>query len=98
MIIVGRENETYEPGIFRTGIKGSSSFIVRLLIFTEKKTFYLDGGNIEHVEKIADELYQYIPNVFSAYDPFVLSYELEKLFDKKREEFLRFYEEEKRKM
>lgn len=79
------------------GRKGRSSFIVRLLIFTEKKTFYAEGADVGHFEKIADKLYQYIPNVFSNYDPYVLSYELEELFNKKREDFLKFYEEEKRK-
>ena len=82
----------------QVGRKGRSSFIVRLLIFTEKSTFYVDGVEIEHVEKIADKLYQYIPNVFNKYDPFILSYELEALFDKNREAFLKFYEEEKTKM
>lgn len=81
----------------QVGRKGSSSFIVRLTVFTEIKTFYLDGVEIGHVEKIAEKLYQYIPNVFSEYDPFILSYELEKLFDKNREEFLRFYETQKQK-
>lgn len=81
----------------QVGRKGSSSFIVRLVIFTEKKTFYVEGVDVDHVEKLAQRLYQYIPNVFDAYDPFVLSYELEQLFDKNRAEFLRFYEEEKRK-
>ncbi len=81
----------------QVGHKGSSSFIVRLLVFTERKTFYVDGADVKHVEKIADRLYQYIPNVFSEYDPYILSYELEALFDKKREEFLKFYEEEKEK-
>lgn len=82
----------------QVGRKGSSSFIVRLLIFTEAKTsFYMDGVDVTHVKEIADKLYQYIPNVFSEYDPFVLSYELEKLFDKNRAEFIKFYENEKRK-
>ena len=81
----------------QVGRKGSSSFIVRLLIFTGKKTFSVEGIDVEHVEKLAERLYQYIPNVFCAYDPFVLSYELEKLFDKNRAEFLKFYEEEKNK-
>lgn len=80
----------------QVGRKGSSSFIVRLLIFTEKKTFSVDGVEVEHVEKIADKLYEYIPNVFQEYDPFLLSYELEKLFDKNRAEFLKFYEEKKK--
>lgn len=82
----------------QVGRKGSSSFIVRLLIFTEKKTFDLEGVDVRHVESIAAELYQYIPNVFSGYDPFILSYELEKLFDKNRGEFLKFYEEGKKNM
>lgn len=81
----------------QVGRKGASSFIVRLMIFTEIKTFYMDGVEIEHVEEIAKKLYQYIPNVFNEYDPFILSYELDKLFDKNREEFLKLYESEKRK-
>lgn len=55
------------------------------------------GVDIEHVEGIADKIYQYIPNVFSDYDPFILSYELEKVFAKDRAEFLKFYENEKMK-
>lgn len=79
------------------GRKGQSSFIVRLLIFTEIKTFYVEGADVTHMNEIADKLYQYIPNVFSEYDPFVLSYELENLFDKNRAEFINFYESEKEK-
>lgn len=75
----------------QVGHKGGP-FIVQLLIFTEKKIFTMVGVDIEHVQKIAEQLYQYIPNVFSEYDPFILSYELEKLFKKNREEFLEFYE------
>lgn len=81
----------------QVGRKGSSSFIVRLMVFTEKQTFYLEGTEPDYVEKLADKLYQYIPNVFSEHDPFVLSYELDKLFDKDRQAFLNFYEEEKKK-
>lgn len=81
----------------QVGRKGASSFIVRLMVFTEIKTFYVDGVEIEHVEGIAKKLYQYIPNIFSEYDPFILSYKLDTLFDKKRAEFLKFYEGEKRK-
>ncbi len=82
----------------QVGRKGYSSFIVRLLIFTEAKTsFYMDGADVTHVKEIVDKLYQYIPNVFSEYDPFTLSYELEKLFDKNRAEFIKFYESEKMK-
>ncbi len=80
----------------QTARKGYS-FIVRLVIFTEKKTFYVEGSDIPHLEKIAEKLYQYIPNVFSDYDPFDLSYKLDSLFDKNREEFLKFYKEEKSK-
>ena len=82
----------------QVGIKGRSPFAVRLLIFTEKKTFnFMEGMDVGHVEEIVDKLYQYIPNVFSNYDPFSLSYELDKLFDKDREEFVKFYENEKKK-
>lgn len=78
----------------QVGSKGSS-FTVRLVIFTEKKTFYVEGTDVEQVERMADKIYQYIPNVFSDYDPFILSYQLDKLFDKNRDEFLKFYENEK---
>ena len=81
----------------QVGRKGSSSYVVRLMIFTEKKTFYLDGVEVEHVEKIAEKIYEYIPNVFCDYDPFILSYQLDALFDKDKEAFFTFYEEEKQK-
>lgn len=81
----------------QAGRKNRDPFAVRLLIFTELKTFYLTGIEVKHCQKIADKLYRYIPNVFSGRDPFALSYELEHLFEKDRKEFLRFYEEEKKK-
>lgn len=68
-------------------VKGGGAFRVKLLIFTKKKIFNMVEGDIEHVVGIADKLYQYIPNVFSDYDPFILSYELEKVFVKDRAEF-----------
>lgn len=82
----------------QVGRKGYSSFIVRLLIFTEAKTsFYMEGADVTHVKEIVNKLYQYIPNVFSAYDPSVLSYELDALFDRDRKAFIQFYESEKAK-
>ncbi len=80
----------------QVGYKGGP-FYVRLLIFTEKQIFDFDGNDIEHTKKVANGLYQYIPNVFSAYDPQELSYSLEKLYRENREAFLAFYEEEKEK-
>lgn len=80
----------------QVGQKGGP-FYVRLLIFTENKMYALTGVDIEHVQNIADKLYQYIPNVFCEYDPFILSYELEKLFAKNRSEFLKLYEMERSK-
>ncbi len=79
----------------QVGRRGQSSFIVRLLIFTELKTFYVDGTDVDHVGEIADKLYQYIPNVFGRYDPLTLPYELDALFSKNRAEFVRLYESEK---
>lgn len=73
--------------VAQVGQKGGS-FRVQLLIFTEKKIFNMVGVDIEHVEGIADKIYQYIPNVFSDYDPFILSYELEKVFAKDRFGFI----------
>lgn len=80
----------------QVGKKGGP-FIINLLIFTEKKLFTLTGVDIEYVESIANQLYQYIPNVFSDYDPFIASYNLEKIFADSPEEFLKIYEEEKNK-
>lgn len=80
----------------QVGIKGGP-FIVRLLIFTENKIYSLTGVEIEHIQNIAGKLYKYIPNVFSDYDPFTLSYELEKVFAKNPAEFFDFYENERRK-
>ena len=80
----------------QAGIKGGP-FIVRLLIFTENKIYSLTGTDIEHVQRIAYKLYQYIPNVFSGCDSFSLSYELEKAFSKNPAEFLEIYENKKRK-
>lgn len=78
----------------QVGYKGGP-FYVRLLIFTEKKLFDFDGNDIEHTKEIANKLYQYIPNVFSKYDPQELSYSLEKLHKENRAGFMEFYKEEK---
>ncbi len=80
----------------QVGQKGGP-FIVRLLIFTENKIYNLTGTDIEHVQAIADKFYQYIPNIFSDYDPFVLSYEFEKMFAKNPAEFFNICEIEKNK-
>ena len=78
----------------QAGIKGGP-FIVRLLIFTENKIYSLTGTDIEHVQRIADKLYQYIPNIFSDYDPFTLSYQLEEIFAKNPADFLNICAKEK---
>ncbi len=76
----------------QVGIKGTSTYRVRLLVFTHNGTFTLDGFDINHAEMVADKLYKYIPNIFADYDTFELSYELLKLYDKNRPAFLEFYE------
>lgn len=80
----------------QAGFKGGP-FIVKLLIFTDTKIYGLTGTDIKHVEGIADKFYQYIPNIFSDYDPFVLSYKLEEIFKKNPAEFIAICEEEKNK-
>lgn len=80
----------------QAGYKGGP-FIVRLLVFTENKIFDRTGVDIEHVKSIADKLYKHIPNVFSGHEPSALSYELEKIFAKKPEEFFNLYESERQK-
>ena len=81
----------------QVGRKGSSSFVVRLLVFTQNGTFYVDGTDVPHVEEIAEKLYKHIPNVFSGYDPFMLSYKLEEMFNNDRAGFMEFYKSEKNK-
>lgn len=79
------------------GMKGSSSYIVRLLIFTENEMFTVDGTEGAYVEELAQKLYEYIPNVFKDYDVFKLSYQLQDCFKQNRPAFMAFYEEEKQK-
>lgn len=55
----------------------------------------MDGVDVEHVERIADKIYQYMPNIFEGHDAFILSYELEKIYDKNRKKFLEIYEYQK---
>lgn len=78
----------------QVGYKGGP-YYVRLLIFTEKGLIDFDGNDIEHTKKIADDLYRYIPNVFSQHDPQELSYGLEKLFKENPAKFLEIYEQAK---
>ncbi len=80
----------------QVGQKGGP-FMVRLLVFTEKKMYSMTGVDIEHAERIAAQLYKYMPNVFSDYDPFVVSYQLEEIFAKNPEEFFEIYEAERKK-
>ncbi len=83
------------------GYKGGP-YYVRLLIFTEKKLIDFDGNDIEHMIEIAENIYQYIPNVFKDYSaqhgitnlPFIL----EKLYNENRSAFMSLYEEEKQKL
>lgn len=79
----------------QNGKKGGP-FIARLTIFTENKIYGLTGTDICYIQSIADKLYQYIPNIFSSYDPFVVSYELEDKFEKNPAEFWDIYENEKK--
>lgn len=77
----------------QTGYKGGP-YYVRLLIFTEKKLIDFDGNDIEHTKEIAENIYQYIPNVFKGCNV----YALEKLYKENYEGFVRLYEEEKQKL
>lgn len=82
----------------QTGYKGGP-YYVRLLIFTEKKLIDFDGNDIEHTKEVAENIYQYIPNVFEDYgtqhDITDLPSALEKLYQQDRAGFMRLYEEEK---
>lgn len=83
------------------GYKGGP-YYVRLLIFTEKKLVDFDGNDIEHTREVAENIYQYIPNVFKEYIAqhgiMEVSHVLEKLYQEDRAGFMRLYEEEKQKL
>lgn len=79
------------------GYKGGP-FIVKLMIFTEKRIYGLTGTDVLHVQNIANKLYQYIPNTFSGCDTFALSYEFEKIFAKNPADFLNICRNEKKKV
>lgn len=82
------------------GYKGGP-YYVRLLIFTEEKLIDFDGNDFEHMKEVAENIYQYIPNVFKDYsgreDIISLPHFLEKLYNENRAEFMRLYEEGKQK-
>ncbi len=78
----------------QVGYKGGP-YYVRLLVFTERKLIDFNGNHIEHTQGIANDLYRYIPNVFSQYDPQELSHKLEQLFNESPAKFLEFYEQER---
>ncbi len=73
------------------GIKGRSSFVARLIVFTETRAFYFEC--FETITTIADKLYEHIPNYFSGDDSFMLSYKLEEIYNSNRAEFVRIITE-----
>lgn len=85
------------------GYKGGP-FYARLLIITEKMILDFDGNDNEHLAKIAENIHQYIPNVFRDYmaehgmDMADFAYVLEKCYNENRANFMRFYEAEKQKL
>ncbi len=90
----------------QVGYKGGP-YYVRLLIFTEKKLIDFTGNDIEHTIEVAENIYQYIPNVFKDFiaaqakeqaEKERVPHALEKLYNENRAEFVRFYEEEKQKL
>lgn len=78
----------------QVGYKGGP-YIVRVKIFAENKMYHMVGVDIEHVQNMVDKIYRYIPNIFSNYDTFDLSYRLEEVFSKDYDQFLTFYEQHK---
>lgn len=82
---------------FQVGISGRSSFMSRIQIFTDKKVFYAESADIEHCKQICAKLYAAIPNYFGAYEPHVLPYQMEEMYDKKGVEWFREFLEEAKK-
>ncbi len=77
----------------QVGIKGRSSFVVRLLVFTDNQQFYVDGTDVPYVESLAEKLYEHIPNIFPEADTFAFSHQMDALFSKDRNAFLKLCEE-----
>lgn len=77
----------------QVGIKGRSSYVVRLLVFTENQQFYVDGTDVPYVEALAEKLYAHIPNIFPGADTFAFSHQMDALFNKDRNAFLKLCEE-----
>ena len=78
----------------QVGYRGGP-FIVRIKIFAERKIYDVDCAFIDHTKDIVDKIYFHIPNIFSEYDVFDLSYRLEEAFNKNYSQFLEFYRQHK---
>ena len=78
------------------GYKGGP-YSVRLIIFTREKMLDYGVNDFEQAKRIAEGLYQYIPNVFRNLDWQDVNFPhmLENLYQKNRDLFLEMYEEEK---
>lgn len=81
------------------GYKGGP-YSVRLIIFTREKMLDYGVNDFEQAKRIAEGLYQYIPNVFRNLDwqDVTFPHMLENLYQKNRDLFLEMYEEEKGKI
>jgi hypothetical protein len=71
--------------------RSEGTFIARLLIFTEQKLFCINGVDNEHVQEVANKLYEYIPNIYSCFDPIYLSYVLGEAIVKAPEAYTKSY-------
>ena len=78
----------------QVGYKGGP-FIVRIKIFAERKIYDVDCTFVDHTKDIVDKIYLHIPNIFSEYDVFDLSYRLEEAFNNNYNQFLDFYRQHK---
>lgn len=105
----GRVTAVPRSKIYWIGVKTAyrrdgDLFYVKLFIFTEKKLLDIEGNDVEHTQKLAEELYRYIPNVFKNAEAMKkmgaeeFTYFLEQLFNRNHREFLEFYETEKKNM
>ncbi len=83
----------------QVGYKGGP-YMVRLIIFTREKMLDCGVNDIELAKRIAEGLYQYIPNVFRnlKWQDDNFPHMLEKLYQEDRDQFLALYEEAKKEM
>ncbi|MCL2059982.1 MAG: hypothetical protein FWH01_13170 [Oscillospiraceae bacterium] len=65
--------------------------IGKLKVFCDRKIHEVNNVEFLHAQHIVNELYRFMSNVFTAYNPFLLSVQLEHLFHKDYKQFVEIF-------